>query len=52
MDIFVKFIGYRRINLGRHEESKQDEVRKVAMAEMRELAKLYEVFQNVSMIGK
>ena len=47
-NIFVKFIGYRHFNLRRHEEGKHNEARKVVMAEMRELAKLHEVFQNVS----
>ena len=47
-NLFVKLIGYRRINLGRHEEDKHNKVRKVVMAEMHEIAKLYEVFQNVS----
>ena len=47
-NLFVKFIGYRSFNLGGHEEGKPNEVRKVVTAEMHELAKLYEVFQNVS----
>jgi len=34
----IKMIGYRHLCLRRHETGKQDEVRKVMMAEMRELA--------------
>lgn len=44
----VKMIGYRHFNLRRHEEEKQDEVRKVVMAEMRELSRLFVQFQFLS----
>jgi hypothetical protein len=44
----IKLIGYRHYNLRRHEEGKQDEVRKTVMSEMRELAKLFFAFQNLS----
>jgi hypothetical protein len=35
-DEFITMIGYRHYNLRRHEDTKQDEVRKVVMTEMRE----------------
>ena len=44
----IKLIGYRHFNLRRHEEGKQDEIRKTIMAEMRELTKLFFCFQNLS----
>lgn len=44
----LKLIGYRHFNLRRHEDGKQDEVRKVVMAEMRELGKLFLTFQNLT----
>ena len=44
---FIRLIGYRHFNLRRHEVGKQDEVRKVVMAEMRELAKLFQTFQSL-----
>jgi hypothetical protein len=44
----IKMIGYRHYNLRRHEISKQNEVRKVVMAEMRELSKLYVTFKDIS----
>lgn len=44
----VKLIGYRHFNMRRHENSKQNEVRKVVMAEMRELSRLYLTFQEIS----
>jgi len=40
-------IGYRRFYLRRHESGKQDDVRKVVMAELRELAKLYQAFKEL-----
>jgi len=40
-------IGYRHFCLRRHASGKQDEVRKVVMAEMRELAKLYQAFKDL-----
>jgi len=43
----IKMIGYRHFCLRRHETGKQDEVRKVVMAEMRELAKLYQAFKDL-----
>jgi chorismate mutase len=46
-DKFIKVIGYRHFNLRRHETGKQDEVRKVVMAEMRELAKLLQTFKSL-----
>ncbi|XP_061182956.1 uncharacterized protein LOC133191225 [Saccostrea echinata] len=44
----IKLIGYKHFNLRRHEEGKQDEVRKIIMAEMRELSKLFFCFKNLS----
>ena len=44
----VQMIGYRHFNLRRYEEGKQDEVRKVIMAEMRELSRLYIKFQSLA----
>lgn len=40
----IKLVGYRHFNLRRHEEGKQDEIRKTIMAEMRELTKLFFCF--------
>ncbi|KAJ8316513.1 hypothetical protein KUTeg_005920 [Tegillarca granosa] len=39
-------VGFRHFNLRRHEESKQDEVRKLVMSEMRELARLFLIFRT------
>lgn len=44
----IKLIGYKHFNLRRHEEGKQDEVRKTIMAEMRELSKLFFCFRSLS----
>ncbi|XP_060582162.1 uncharacterized protein LOC132738621 isoform X2 [Ruditapes philippinarum] len=43
-DIII-MIGYRHFNLRRHENGKEDEVRKVVMSEMRSLARLYSEFE-------
>jgi len=43
----IKMIGYRLFCLRRHETGKQDEVRKVVMAEIRELAKLFQAFKDL-----
>ena len=43
----IKMIGYRHFCLRRHESGKKNEVRKVVMAEMRELVKLFETFQSL-----
>jgi len=43
----IKMIGYRHFCLRRHETGKQDEVRKVVMAEMRELANLFQAFKEL-----
>ncbi|KAJ8321148.1 hypothetical protein KUTeg_001273 [Tegillarca granosa] len=39
-------VGFPHFNLRRHEESKQDEVRKLVMSEMRELARLFLIFRT------
>ena len=46
----IKLIGYRHFSLRRHEDGKRDEIRKVVMAEMRELARLYLKF--IEIIGE
>jgi hypothetical protein len=45
-DETIIVVGYRHFNLRRHEEGKEDEVRKVVMSEMRTLARLYSEFQG------
>lgn len=42
----IVLVGYRHYNLRRHEEGKEDEVRKVVMTEMRILARLYNEFES------
>lgn len=42
----IQRVGFRHFNLRRHEESKQDEVRKLVMSEMRELARLFLIFRT------
>ena len=44
----IQMIGYRHFNLRRHEVGKQDEVRKVVMAEMQELSRLFNIFKSLS----
>ncbi|XP_060557541.1 uncharacterized protein LOC132717962 isoform X2 [Ruditapes philippinarum] len=43
----LQIIGYKHFNMRRHEEGKGDEVRKVVMSDMRELARLYLTFSEI-----
>lgn len=47
-DPMIKLIGFRHFNLRRHETGKENEVKRVVMAEMRELARLYLTFCDIS----
>lgn len=43
----IQIVGYKHFNMRRHEEGKADEVRKVVMSDMRELARLYLTFTEI-----
>ena len=47
-DPLIIQIGYRHFNLRRHEISKRDEIRKIVMTDMREIARLFIVFRRLS----
>lgn len=47
-DPIIKLIGFSHFNLRRHETGKENEVKRVVMAEMRELARLYLTFCDIS----
>jgi hypothetical protein len=47
-DPIIQQVGYRHYNLRRHEVSKQDEVRKTVMGDMRELARLFIICRTLS----
>nr|XP_022287160.1 uncharacterized protein LOC111099929 isoform X5 [Crassostrea virginica] len=47
-DPFIKLIGFRHFNLRKHEKGKENEVKRVVMAEMRELARLFLTFCEIS----
>lgn len=44
----IKLIGFKHFNLRRHETGKENEVKKVVMAEIRELARLNLIFCDIS----
>ncbi|XP_053376994.1 uncharacterized protein LOC123549558 [Mercenaria mercenaria] len=44
----IQIIGYKHFNMRKHEEGKADEVRKVVMSDMRELARLFLKFQEIT----
>lgn len=44
----IQLIGCKHFCLRRHEEGKEGEVRKVVMSDMRELARLYLIFKEIS----